>query len=180
MMTDEQWQAIVNNDPAHDGRWFYAVKTTRIFCRPSCKSRPPLRINAVCFAAADEAIAAGFRPCKRCKPTGERLPDEEWIALVADYINRHFASELSLHHLAEACHGTPFHLHRTFKKVRGITPATYIQQTRIAEAQVLLSSTELSVAEIGARVGLANPSHFVALFKKIYGTTPNRFRAQNT
>ena len=89
-VSNEQWRAIVGNDPSYDGQFYYAVKTTGIFCRPSCKSRPPNRENIGFFLTAEQALAAQFRPCKRCKPTGQRLPDEEWIAMVTVYIDRHY------------------------------------------------------------------------------------------
>lgn len=127
-MTEEQWQAILQNDAAYNEKFFYAVKTTGIFCRPSCKSKAPNRENARIFQNAEQALESGFRPCKRCKPTGERLPDKEWVVVMTEYIDKHYHEPLTLETLAEVCHGSPYHLHRTFKKVTGITPVDYIQQ----------------------------------------------------
>ena len=178
-MTEEQWQAILQNDVAYNDIFFYAVKTTGIFCRPSCKSKAPNRENACVFQNAEQALAAGFRPCKRCKPTGERLPDKEWVAVMTEYIDHNYMAPLTLETLAEVCHGSPYHLHRTFKKVSGITPVDYIQQKRIAKASEYLLTTEQAVAEIALRVGLPNTSYFITLYKKKTGYTPTQFRQLN-
>lgn len=176
-VTDEQWQAIINNEAAYDGQFYYAVKTTGIFCRPSCKSRPPKRDNIGYYLTIDQALAAGFRPCKRCKPTGRRLPDEEWVALVTEYIDRNYKEMLTLVTLATICHGTPYHLHRTFKKVMDITPLDYIQQVRIESAKKILISSPTPIAEVGASVGLSNTPYFITLFKKKTGHTPKGYQS---
>ncbi|MCS7463799.1 bifunctional transcriptional activator/DNA repair enzyme AdaA [Paenibacillus doosanensis] len=173
---DELWEAAVNNDASYDGQFFYAVKTTGIFCRPSCKSRPPKKENIRFFRTADEALSAKFRPCKRCKPTGERLPDDEWIAAVTEYIDRSFTEALSLDHLAGISHGSPYHLHRTFKKVKGVTPVEYIHQKRVELAKQLLLATDKPIGEIGMDVGISNTPYFITLFKKKTGRTPASYR----
>ncbi len=133
-LSEEQWQAILTNDVSYDGEFFYAVKTTGIFCRPSCKSKPPKQENVRIFENAQEALSAQYRPCKRCKPTGERLPDKEWVSVMTEYIEHNFAEPLTLEILAETCHGSPYHLHRTFKKIMEMTPLDYIQHKRIEKA----------------------------------------------
>jgi len=175
-VTDEQWEAIASNDASYDGQFWYAVKTTRIFCRPSCKSRLPRRDNIGAFEQAEQAIFARYRPCKRCKPTGQRLPSEEWIAIVTDYIDLHYDEALSLNTLAHLSHGTPYHLHRTFKKIKGETPTSYLQRTRIHHAKLALLQSDAPVSEIGAAVGLTNPPYFITLFKKMTGLTPDAYR----
>jgi AraC family transcriptional regulator of adaptative response / methylphosphotriester-DNA alkyltransferase methyltransferase len=178
-MTEEQWQAILQNDAAYNDKFFYAVKTTGIFCRPSCKSKAPNRENTCIFQNAEQALESGFRPCKRCKPTGERLPDKEWVTVMTGYIDNHYQEPLTLETLAEVCHGSPYHLHRTFRKVTGITPVDYIQQKRIDKASEYLVTTEWTVADIGLQVGLPNTSYFITLFKKKTGHTPTQFRQLN-
>ncbi|MFC4303825.1 bifunctional transcriptional activator/DNA repair enzyme AdaA [Cohnella boryungensis] len=179
-VTDDRWQAILTNDAAQDGQFWYAVKTTGIFCRPSCKSRPPNRDNIRIFHTAEQALAARFRPCKRCKPTGERLPDEEWLAVVTEYIDRNLDKDLTLSALASVCHGSPYHLHRTFRKVKGVTPVEYVQGKRMEKARKLLADPKLTVAEVGRSVGLPNPPYFITLFKQRTGLTPARYRETNT
>jgi AraC family transcriptional regulator of adaptative response / methylphosphotriester-DNA alkyltransferase methyltransferase len=177
-LSDEQWQAVSENDASYDGQFYYAVKTTGIFCRPSCKSKLPIRENVGLFLNAEQAIAAQFRPCKRCKPTGLRLPDEEWIALVTEYIDGHYHESVSLDTLANISHGTVYHLHRTFRRIKGMTPIDYIQQVRIDEAKCLLQGSDRSVAEVGMLVGLTNTPYFITLFKKMTGLTPEAYRRQ--
>ncbi|WCT54223.1 bifunctional transcriptional activator/DNA repair enzyme AdaA [Paenibacillus kyungheensis] len=178
-ITTEQWQAIVNNDSSYDGQFWYAVRTTGIFCRPSCKSKAPRPQNVTIFADPDQALIAQYRPCKRCKPTGERLPDQEWIAVITQYIDQHYTEPLTLHGLAEIGHGSPYHLHRTFKKVMNITPVEYIQRCRINQACQELITTNHSMTAIGLNIGIPNTSYFVTLFKKKIGITPAQYRKQH-
>jgi AraC family transcriptional regulator of adaptative response / methylphosphotriester-DNA alkyltransferase methyltransferase len=127
---------------------------------------------------AERAIREGFRPCKRCKPTGERLPDHEWIEVITRYMDHNFAEPLSLNSLAEIGHGSPYHLHRTFKKIMGMTPLEYLQRIRLDHAKALLKQPDLSIAAIGKRVGLPNTSYFISLFKQNFGYTPSDYRRQ--
>ncbi|RFU71051.1 AraC family transcriptional regulator [Peribacillus saganii] len=175
-LTEEQWQAIINNDSDYNNQFFYAVKSTGIFCKPSCKSRVPRKENVLIFFTAQHAISAHFRPCKRCRPTGQRLPDQEWVSAITEYIDKHYDKKLTLSILAEACHGSPYHLHRTFKKITGITPVAYIQQTRMDRARLYLANARDPVTDIALFVGIPNISYFITLFKKETGLTPTEYR----
>jgi AraC family transcriptional regulator of adaptative response / methylphosphotriester-DNA alkyltransferase methyltransferase len=176
VMTDEKWQAIIGNDAAYNNQFFYAVKTTGIFCKPSCKSRVPKKENVRIFQNAEEAMSADFRPCKRCKPTNERLPDNEWVAIIIEYIDKNYPDKLSLETLAEISHGSPYHLHRTFKRITGITPVEYIHQVRINTAKKYLLQSDRAVSDIAKMVGISNTPYFITVFKKMMGTTPAHFR----
>ncbi|WP_040948849.1 bifunctional transcriptional activator/DNA repair enzyme AdaA [Gorillibacterium massiliense] len=178
-LTDEKWRAIVTCDAASDGAFYYGVKTTGIFCRPSCKSKEPIRDNVRIFEHADAALQAGFRPCKRCRPTGVRLPDEEWVGEIVRYIRSHLHEVLSLRVLGEMCHGSPFHLQRTSKRITGKTPMEYVQQVRIEQAAAALRRSDKSLAEIAAAVGIPNTAYFITLFKKITGYTPADYRIRH-
>src|SRR3954468_10497647 len=142
IITDQKWRAIIENNPAYNHLFLYGVKTTGIFCKPSCKSRVPKKDNVRIFQSAEEALAANFRPCKRCKPTRQNLPDQEWISEIINFININYHAKLTLETLAVMNHGSPYHLQRTFKKVKGITPAEYIQQVRISKAKELLIESD--------------------------------------
>ncbi|MED1489887.1 bifunctional transcriptional activator/DNA repair enzyme AdaA [Bacillus smithii] len=175
-MTDEIWQAIIMNNSSYDDQFLYGVKTTGIFCRPSCKSRPPKKENVRVFQNAKQALSENYRPCKRCKPTEQRLPDEDWVAQITHFIDTNFSKTLTLEILANFCHGSPYHLHRTFKKIKGLTPAEYIRQTRISKAIQYLTHTDKSMTEISFAVGIPNVSYFITLFKKETGYTPAEYR----
>jgi AraC family transcriptional regulator of adaptative response / methylphosphotriester-DNA alkyltransferase methyltransferase len=176
MMTIERWQAIVDNDVSYNNQFFYAVKTTGIFCKPSCKSRVPKKENVRIFQNAEQALNANFRPCKRCKPTNEKLPDSEWVALIINYIDKNFTEKLTLETLADIAHGSPYHLHRTFKKIKGITPVEYIQEVRLNTAKEYLIQTNKAIADISICVGMHNTPYFITLFKKKTGHTPAQYR----
>ncbi|MFT8323279.1 MAG: bifunctional transcriptional activator/DNA repair enzyme AdaA [Bacillus sp. (in: firmicutes)] len=176
IMTDEKWQAIIDNDASYNDQFFYAVKTTGIFCKPSCKSRILKKENVRLFQNAEQALKANFRPCKRCKPTNERLPDNEWITLVTEFIDKHFTEKITLDTLADMSHGSPYHLHRTFKKMKGITSTEYIQQVRLNVAKKYLIQTNKAIADISVCVGMANTPYFISLFKKKTGYTPAQYR----
>ncbi len=178
-LTDEKWQAIISNDASYNDKFFYAVKTTGIFCRPSCRSREPKKENVRIFLTAEEALSENFRPCKRCKPTGQRLPDVEWVAQITDYIKKNYSETLTLESLADICHGSPYHMHRTFKRIMGMTPIEYIQQTRINKAMVYLIQSDKTIADIAMTVGMPNTPYFITLFKKVTGYTPKKFRQLN-
>lgn len=173
---NELWNAIVSNDHSYDNQFFYAIVTTGIFCKPSCKSKIPNKENVYIFKSAAEALEANFRPCKRCKPTDKYLPDQAWVEQITKYIHVHYAEPLTLQTIADICHGSPYHLHRTFKRIKGITPAAYIQKRRIDKAIQALLETDLTIHEIAKSVGIPNIPYFITLFKRIIGTTPNEYR----
>ncbi len=175
-ITDEQWKAIIENNKEYDDQFFYAVKTTKVFCRPSCKSRVPNYNNVTIFDRAEDALQAGYRPCKRCKPGGYHLPDEEWVWQIETFIKENYTTHLTLRVIAEGCHGSPFHLHRVFKNRKGMTPIEYLQRKRIEKAMKYLLETNWSIRRIGELIGLPNPSHFATLFKKYTKQTPREFR----
>ncbi|MDZ5606368.1 bifunctional transcriptional activator/DNA repair enzyme AdaA, partial [Bacillus pseudomycoides] len=154
-------------------------KTTGIFCRPSCKSRTPNKNNVRIFLNAQQALSEKFRPCKRCKPNGLKLPDEDWVTQIIKYIENNYRQPLTLEILADMCHGSPYHLQRTFKRMKGITPLEYIQQIRITKAMQYLTDTNQTIMEIGFAVGVPNTAHFATLFKRKTGYTPTEYRKMN-
>lgn len=175
-MNDEQWQAIVGSDPSYDGQFYYGVVTTGIYCRPSCKSRIPVRENVRIFSSFELALAENFRPCKRCRPDRSRLPNEEWVAQISHVIETRYSEPFTLAKLAELFHGSPYHLQRTFKQIKGMTPAEYIQHTRINRAKELLTSTDRTVMEVAVAVGIPNAAHFSTVFQQRTGVAPSNYR----
>lgn len=175
-MIEEQWNAIINRDPSYDGQFFYAVKTTGIFCRPSCKSRDPNRDNVLVFMTVDAAMAAGFRTCKRCRPDQFRRPAEELVHKTMEYIEMHYSEPLTLGGVAEALHISHYHLHHVFKRLTGFTPVEFLLQVRLAEAKRLLEETTLNVTEAAVSVGFVSVAHFSTVFRKQVGQSPSAYR----
>ena len=120
---DLAWEAFMRRDRHYDGQFIGAVKTTRIYCKPSCAARHPLRANVEFFATADEARAAGYRSCMRCRPD-EVGRDREAVAAALKLIEQS-ENGLSLEELAAAVDYAPHHFHRLFKRDTGVTPAAY-------------------------------------------------------
>lgn len=170
------WKAITENDIGFDDQFFYGVQTTGIFCRPSCKSRLPNKENVRIFKNAFIALEQGYRPCKRCKPDGLKLPAEEWSQQIKEWLDNHYTEDVTLHILADIFHSSPYHLQRSFKRSTGLSPLFYLQQKRLEKAAQELLTTTRSVTDIGKTVGFANPSYFITLFKKKTGQTPAQFR----
>ncbi|WP_411347974.1 bifunctional transcriptional activator/DNA repair enzyme AdaA [Paenibacillus sp. WLX2291] len=179
VLTDVYWQAIVQNDQQYDGTFFYSVKTTKIFCRPSCKSRIPNRHNVRLFSTVQQAMQAGFQACKRCCPDQLYSPQEQWVEEIVQLIHQYYWDDLKLEELSRLASGSPFHLQRSFRIVKGYTPTQYIQTVRIREAEKLLLTTTQSISQIGIQVGLDNPSYFATLFKQKTGFTPTAYRQQH-
>ncbi|MFE4353736.1 bifunctional transcriptional activator/DNA repair enzyme AdaA [Peribacillus butanolivorans] len=173
---NDYWKAIVECDAAYNDHFLYGVKTTGIFCRPSCKSRVPNKENVQIFKNANMALEENFRPCKRCKPEGLNLPTDEWIEQITEWIDQHYSDPLTLNTLADISHGSPYHLQRLFKRVKGLSPTEYIQQLRLEKAIRMLESSEQPVTEIGLAVGFSSTPYFITLFKKNTGYTPSGYR----
>lgn len=130
-MTDEdRWQAVLARDPRADDQFVFAVQTTGIVCRPSCRARHALRKNVHFYPDVHHAIEAGFRPCKRCMPD-KRDPQQQKLAKV-EYACRLLEQDpaLTLDGLAQQVAMSPFHFHRLFKSVTGMTPKAWQQAAR--------------------------------------------------
>jgi AraC family transcriptional regulator, regulatory protein of adaptative response / methylphosphotriester-DNA alkyltransferase methyltransferase len=176
VLSDNMWRAIVDCDSSQDGTFFYGVSTTGIFCRPSCRSRTPSKDNVLIFKDVRQALTEQYRPCKRCKPDGLRLPDQEWVDHIAGWLQNHYTEVVSLERLAGLFHTGSSHLQRTFKRIQGLSPAVYLQQVRLANAREMLESTELSITEIAAATGFTSSAHFATVFLNKTGLTPSRYR----
>src|SRR6516164_9736675 len=123
---DQCWAALERRDAGADGKFFYGVRTTGVYCRPGCTSRLPLRKNTQFFETLEAAEAAGLRPCKRCRPT-ENSAASRHVAAVerACALLRKSETMPSLAELADAAGISPFHFHRVFKQITGATPRDY-------------------------------------------------------
>jgi AraC family transcriptional regulator, regulatory protein of adaptative response / methylated-DNA-[protein]-cysteine methyltransferase len=128
---DPRWHSVVDRDFKADGKFFYSVKTTGVYCRPSCGARLARPENVQYHLTCEDAEKAGFRACKRCKPDQMGLAAENSlkIAKVCRLIERS-EQVLTLKHLAKQAEMSPFHFHRTFKSITGLTPTAYAKAHR--------------------------------------------------
>jgi AraC family transcriptional regulator of adaptative response/methylated-DNA-[protein]-cysteine methyltransferase len=144
-LDEEQcWQAVLTRNAQVDGAFVVAVRTTGIYCRPSCPARRPHREHVTFFRLPEEASAAGFRPCRRCHPDLAHLPEPqaELIEQISHHIETHLDAPLHLADLSQKFHMSPYHLQRTFKRIKGITPRQYVESCRLGQFKTRLHEGE--------------------------------------
>jgi AraC family transcriptional regulator of adaptative response/methylated-DNA-[protein]-cysteine methyltransferase len=170
---DTAWAAFMRRDRAWDGRVIGAVHTTGIYCKPSCPAKRPKRENVSFYATPEEALAAGYRPCRRCKPD-EVGRDREAVAQAVKLIEA--AEEpLTLDKLAEAVGYAPHHFQRLFKRDLGVSPAEYARGLRNRRAQAALQANG-RVTDAIYDAGYSGPSGFYSDAKERLGMTPSAWR----
>ncbi|NOK18722.1 bifunctional DNA-binding transcriptional regulator/O6-methylguanine-DNA methyltransferase Ada [Corallococcus carmarthensis] len=174
---DPRWAAVVGRDGAADGRFFYSVRTTGVFCRPSCGARTPRPENVGFHSTVTAAEQAGFRACRRCKP-GEPSLAVKHADRVAELCRFIQASEQmpSLEELAERAGLSPYHLHRVFKAVTGLTPKGYAAAQRAERIRTGLTKRG-SVTEAIYDAGFNSSGRFYETSSQVLGMTPTNFRA---
>ena len=177
--TDDEgrWQAVESRDPAADGAFVYSVRTTGVYCRPTCAARLALRKNVRFHATCQEAEKAGFRPCKRCKPAGESLTERHASAVAQACRAIEEADEVpSLDELASLVGMSRYYFHRVFKACTGLTPKGYAAAHRSRRVRhELAQSATVTSAIYGA--GFNSNSRFYESSKEMLGMTPKTFRA---
>ncbi len=174
---DPRWAAIVTRDASADGKFFYSVKTTGVYCRPSCPARNAKPENVAFHATAADAQRSGFRPCKRCKPDQPSLARQH-AAKVAELCRFIEQAERipSLEDLAQRAGMSAHYLHRVFKAIAGVTPKAYATAHRAARMrQELGRAGTVTAAIYGA--GYNSNGRFYEESNAILGMTPGRFRA---
>ena len=177
MTEQEMWQAVLNNDEGYDGIFFYAVKTTGIYCRPSCKSKPPNRENICFFETSEQARKAGFRPCKRCRSNLNSYHPMKQIAEdVKNKIKRNYREQIDLYQVLNEVGITNRRITDIFKNEYGMTPKAYVNSLRLEEIKRLLTNTDEKVIDIAYSVGFGSLSAFYNFFKKEVHMTPSAFR----
>lgn len=127
---DVLWARVTSRDRAADGAFVYAVRSTGVYCRPSCPSRRPLRANVSFFVDAQAAEREGFRACRRCQPDAQQDDQSEAIRRVREHIGAHLDEDLSLAVLSRVAYLSPTHLQRIFKRITGVTPRQYVEAQR--------------------------------------------------
>ncbi len=182
---DQCYQAVLTRDARFDGRFFVAVKTTRIYCRPVCRVKTPLRKNCAFFGHAAEAEVAGFRPCKRCRP--ELAPGASMMEVSSELaratlsnITQDFLAENSLGDLAGKLGVTDRHMRKVFQDEFGVSPVEYLQTQRLLLAKQLLTDTRLSVTSVALGSGFHSLRRFNVALKERYRMTPTELRRSKT
>jgi AraC family transcriptional regulator of adaptative response/methylated-DNA-[protein]-cysteine methyltransferase len=165
--------AVRARDRAADGHFFYSVKTTGVFCKPSCAARPALASNIAFHLTIDDARAAGFRPCKRCRP--DQMDASLAKIQQACRIIDENESPPALTDLAEQVGLSPFHFHRLFKATIGITPKAYADARRAQKMRDELSKANTITTAI-YDAGFNSSGRFYAQADAILGMAPRQYR----
>jgi len=172
---DQRWQAVQAREKQADGQFVFAVLTTGIFCRPSCTARRALRQNVRFYPDASSAMAAGFRPCKRCQPdkTAPQQQRLEKIAAACRLLEQD--TPVSLAQLAASAALSPYHFHRLFKSVTGMTPKAWQLAFRARRLRATLGESETVTGAVLA-AGFPDSSSYYRLADASLGMTARQFR----
>ena len=174
---DVRWQAVVARDASFDGQFYYSVETTGVYCRPSCAARLAKRTNVRFHDTREDAVQAGFRPCKRCKPDQPSLDQlhAEKIAQACRLIEG-ADEEPKLDALAETVGLSSYHFHRIFKQALGVTPKAYATAHRTKRVRARLGENG-TVTDAIYDAGFNSNGRFYANSSEMLGMTPSDFRA---
>lgn len=172
----ERWDALRRRDGAADGHFLYSVATTGVYCHPSCAARPARPENVAFHADRTAAERAGFRACKRCRPDLPPKAERE-AALVAQACRSIEAAEeaVSLDALAAEAGVSPFHFHRLFRRITGVTPKAFAAAHRTARVQQGLGSGQSVTATI-YDAGFSSAGRFYEAADGMLGMTPSAWR----
>ncbi|MGD2157250.1 MAG: bifunctional DNA-binding transcriptional regulator/O6-methylguanine-DNA methyltransferase Ada [Anaerolineales bacterium] len=174
---DRWWGAVLERNQDFDGVFVYAVRTTGIYCRPSCPARKPNLRNVVFFPLPEIAEKVGFRPCQRCQPDQFNSPDPqvELARQICRTIEENLGERLTLKDLGERFALSPSHLQRVFKRVVGISPQDYTETLRMNRIRAALGGGQ-EIIQALYEVGYASSSRLYSKSSTLLGMTPNRYR----
>lgn len=171
------WEDVMKRNAAADGTFVYAVRTTGIYCRPSCPARRPRRENVSFHASSVEAEKAGYRACQRCHPQGaSRSETNAARVMQACRLIEQSERSLTLEELAGHVGLSPFHFHRQFKAVTGLTPKAYTAAHRMRKVRESLTDKGMSVTQAIYEAGFNSASRFYEQSDDVLGMTPRIFR----
>jgi methylphosphotriester-DNA--protein-cysteine methyltransferase len=170
------WAAFLARDPRWDGRFVAAVRTTGIFCRPSCSCRKPLRRNVRFYRSPDAAARAGYRPCKRCRPElvgGASEADRRLADRALDLMRRSPGEAWPVVRLARALAMSPSSFARHYRAGAGTTPARSLAAIRIERAEKMLTRGD-RVLDVALELGFGSGSAFARAWRRHRGQAPRR------
>lgn len=179
----KQWQQVLERDAAADGQFVYAVKTTKIYCKPSCPSRRPTRKNVSFFPSPALAEAAGYRACRRCEPERtEARPDPQAgaIAAVTEYLKEHSEERTRLADVAKATGVGRLTILRGFKRVLGVSPGEYAKEARLERFKSKVREprkVKAPITEAIYEAGFGSSSRLYEKSGAALGMTPRVMRA---
>ncbi|HJR60640.1 MAG TPA: bifunctional DNA-binding transcriptional regulator/O6-methylguanine-DNA methyltransferase Ada [Vicinamibacterales bacterium] len=181
VIDDPRWTAVAARDRRADGTFFYSVKTTGVYCRPSCGARLAKRENVGFHRTAAEAERAGFRACRRCKPDQPPAPAPH-AARIAEICRAIAASgeAPSLAVLARRAGLSAYHFHRVFKGATGVTPRAYAAAHRTKRIRTELENRSKTVTEAIYDAGFNSGGRFYESAGQLLGMTPTDYRAGGT
>src|SRR3989442_11036671 len=170
------WRAVAARDTSSDGKFVYTVRSTGIYCRPSCPSRRPQRAQVQFFAVPETAERNGFRPCRRCRPrNAARSPQAELVGRLCRHIEAHLDGALPLESLAAQAGLSPHHLQRTFRRVMGISPRQYADALRLRRLKKQLRKGD-DVTTALYEAGYGSSSRLYERSDAQLGMTPATYR----
>ncbi len=174
---DPRWGAVLARDAQADEKFLYAVRTTGVYCRPSCPSRRANPKNVTFYASCDAAEQAGFRPCRRCQPRGASLTERRaaTVARICDFI-QHAEHLPRLTELAERAGMSPYHFHRVFSAITGLSPRAYAAAHRARRVRGELKRSP-TVTQAIMDAGYNSGGRFYADSNELLGMTPRQYRA---
>jgi AraC family transcriptional regulator of adaptative response/methylated-DNA-[protein]-cysteine methyltransferase len=177
LVSDEAWRAVKARDPRFDGRFVYAVQSTRIYCRPSCPSRKPARQRVTFYSEPAAAEEAGYRACRRCRPREAQAASAVAVAVerARRHIEQHPDQVVTLAALASEVGVSAFHLQRTFKRLLGVSPREYQNALRVTRFKSRLRAGD-TVSRATYEAGFGSSSRVYERADRALGMTPAAYR----
>jgi AraC family transcriptional regulator, regulatory protein of adaptative response / methylated-DNA-[protein]-cysteine methyltransferase len=180
LFAGKAWQQVLARDARADGQFFYAVKTTKVFCKPSCASRRPERKNVTFFPTVEQARAAGYRACLRCEPESvapKADPQSKAIEAAANYLTEHADERTKLKDLAKATGLAPLTILRGFKRVLGVSPREYAKAQRVEKFRAKVREPKVTVTDAIYDAGFGSSSRLYEDSDATLGMTPTTLKA---
>ena len=172
---EDRKQSVLDRDARYDGVFVYGVKSTGIYCRPSCASRRPSPENIMIFDTPQMAESAGYRACLRCNPKEYLNPNEVFVEKITSYLAGHLDEKISLARLAVEFDVSKYHLQRTFKSVLGVSPRQYIEAKRLSMFKTRIRDGE-KVDQAMHGSGFSSRSRLYEKVPDKLGMTPTEYR----